>query len=333
MSASPVERLDGEWRFAIANSPDDAVPGFTEPGFNDADWAQVAVPGLFTMQGFASPIYTNIQMPFRPRPPNVPADNPTGLYRRSFSVPSEWNDRRVVLHFGGAESVLFVWVNGVAIGMSKDSRLAAEFDVSDNVHFGGNNTLAAMVVRWSDASYVEDQDQWWHAGLHREVLLYSTAHTYIADVHLSAAANGRLTGRVEIAWDMKVKPDDGWTVDMELLSSKRLRVGRKLTKPIPCAPVVNEFEGYVARFEMQVPKVDRWTHETPNLYRVAVTLRDPAGSVVEVESCRVGFRDTEVRGQEFLLNGAPVLIYGVNRHDFDPDTGMPISAAAICMRR
>ena len=329
-------RLDGTWKFALADAPDRAPMGFELPAFADDAWTPITVPSLFTMQGFAAPIYTNVQMPFRPRPPFVPDANPTGLYRRTFAVPRDWKGRRVVLHFGGAESVLFVWVNGRAVGMSKDSRLAAEFDITDVVKLGRNNTLAAMVVRWSDASYVEDQDQWWHAGIHREVAIYSTAHTYIADIHINASLDadglgrlslGQLRCRVELAWSERVKPDAGWTVELQLETLAGRKVGRAQRVSVPHVQEPYVFDGHYARFELAVPNVAAWTHENPNLYRVLVTMRDANDNIVEVQSLRIGFRNVEVRGQEFLLNNEPVLIYGINRHDFDPDTGRVISEA------
>ena len=156
------------------------------------------------MQGFDRPIYTNVIMPFDEFPPDVPEQNPTGCYRTTFDVPREWTDRRVVLHMGGADSALRLWVNGTEVGTSKDSRLEAEFDITLLVRFDGPNLLAAQVVRWSDASFVEDQDQWWHAGLHREVFLYSTPRTFLNDVHATASltpdlAAGTLDLRVERA--------------------------------------------------------------------------------------------------------------------------------------
>ncbi len=336
-------RLDGRWRFTLAGSPEAAPAGFEQPGFDDSAWARVAVPGCWTMQpppvagdgadGLDRPVYTNVQMPFRPRPPFVPQANPTGSYRTSFTVPRAWRGRRVVLHVGAAESVLFVWVNGHAVGMSKDSRLAAEFDVTDHVRIGRRNSLCAMVVRWSDASYVEDQDQWWHAGIHREVVLYSTAPTYLADVEAigGLAADlrtGTLDVRVEVGWSASpsgLRPDAGWRVEVQLESLGGQRVGRSERLEIPWRAGPYEFEGHVARWHLDVPGALRWSHETPSLYRVVVTLFDPSGAVREVNACRVGFRRVEVRGTAFLVNGAPVTFFGVNRHDFDPDTGRVVT--------
>jgi beta-galactosidase len=333
-------RLDGSWRFTLADSPARVPHGFEQPEFDDSSWSRVAVPGCWTMQpppvvgdterGFDRPIYTNVQMPFRPQPPKVPDANPTGLYRTTVTVPREWRGRRVVLHFGGAESVLFVWLNGRAVGMSKDSRLAAEFDVTEHVQFGRRNSLCAMVVRWSDASYVEDQDQWWHAGIHREVVLYSTAPTYLADVEAvgglaSDLSTGTLDARIEVGWSPALRPEAGWQVELQIETLGRRRVARVPRMPVPWMAVPYEFEGHVVRAHLDLPDVERWTHETPSLYRAVVTLFDPSGAVREVAACRVGFRRVEVRGSSFLLNGEPITFFGVNRHDFDPDTGRVVT--------
>ena len=176
--ASPFVRLlNGEWRFSLAERPEAAPEAFVTPAFDDSGWALLPVPSNWTMHGFDRPHYTNVVMPFADAPPNVPDANPTGLYRARFEVPADWAGRRVVLQVGGAESVLYVWVNGRPVGMGKDSRLPQEFDVTALVRPGGDNHLACAVVKWSDASFVEDQDQWWMGGIHRDVRIYSTGPT------------------------------------------------------------------------------------------------------------------------------------------------------------
>ena len=170
--------LNGTWDFQIKSRPSEV----NETDVAQTTWSSMVVPGNWTMQGFGHPQYTNVQMPFECQPPTVPDENPTGVYRRSFEVPADWVGRRVVLHFGGSEGVLYVYLNGQAIGLSKDARTPAEFDVSDQVRFGAANELIAVVVQWSDASYVEDQDHWWQAGLQRDVFLYTTPKSYIQDV-------------------------------------------------------------------------------------------------------------------------------------------------------
>jgi beta-galactosidase len=188
-TASPwVMNLDGSWRFALAANPD-TVPrgssdgeGFASPGFDDSSWGKLRVPGTWTLQGHDKPHYTNVVMPFGNVPPSTPAlRNPTGLYRAGFELPAAWERRRVVLHVGGAESFLEAWCNGTRLGFSKDTRLPCEFDLTPVLRTGAN-LLAFMVIRYSDASFIEDQDQWWYGGIYRSVYLYSTDFAYIADV-------------------------------------------------------------------------------------------------------------------------------------------------------
>jgi beta-galactosidase len=333
--------LGGPWRFALAPAPMQAPSGFERADFDDSSLRNVAVPSLFTMDEEAQragvvPIYTNVQMPFRTRPPRVPDENPTGIYRRTFPVPSEWRDRRVVLHLGGVDSQAFVWMNGAAVGMTTDSRLAAEFDVTEHVHEGDGNVLVLMVVRWSGSSFVEDQDQWWHAGVHREVALYTTAPTYLANVKAIAGlkrdgTTGTLALDVEVGWPRDGRRADGWRVEarVETLGGRALKGAGKLGGEVPVRANPYEFTGHVVRVRADVEGVEPWSHEAPNLYRVVVTLLDPDATVVETTALHVGFRRAEVRGKDFLINGARVLIRGVNRHDFDPDTGRVVSEESM----
>ena len=179
-----VVALDGQWRFARRDRPDQVLDADLVGA--TAEWSEVEVPGCWTMQGFDSPHYTNVQMPFAGPPPNVPDANPTGVYRRAVTVPATWREKRIVLHVAGAESVLYVHADGVAVGMGKDSRLPHEFDLTGLVVPGDTFELALTVVRWSDATYLEDQDHWFHAGLHRSVFLYATPPVFIADLHVVA---------------------------------------------------------------------------------------------------------------------------------------------------
>ena len=203
--------LDGTWRFQLLPRPD-ADPSPT--------WGEIAVPGCWTMLGWGdNPHYLNVRMPFRDLPPRVPAANPTGLYEREVEVPERWAGRRIVLHVGAAESVLIARVNGREAGISKDSHLAAEFDVTELVR-PGPNTVSLTVIKWSDASYVEDQDQWWHGGITRPVFLYATEPVHLVDVRAIATlgkdlASGALEVRAEVDFAGRA-PGPGWTVEARL---------------------------------------------------------------------------------------------------------------------
>jgi beta-galactosidase len=340
--ASPlVLSLDGRWRFLGVARPDDAPGDFAEPGFDDGGWRTIDVPGAWTLQGFDKPHYTNVVMPFAAEPPHVPDANPTGLYRTRFTLPPAFAGRRLVLEFGAAESVLYAYVNGRAVGLAKGSRLPAAFDVTDAA-VPGENVVAALVVRWSDASWIEDQDQWWHGGLVRGVTVTATDAGWLQDVTVAATladdlATGQLTARAEVGF--RGAPPAGWRVDftLETLAGKKLHraplggVVPRFEHGPPLREFVSamQFRGPFVEASLRVPKVAPWSSESPALYRLVVELRDAEGRVREAVAQRVGFRRVEIAGGELRINGKAVLIRGMNRHEHDPRTGRTLDLASI----
>ncbi|MBW2316848.1 MAG: beta-galactosidase, partial [Deltaproteobacteria bacterium] len=332
-TASPWRiSLDGAWKFQLVARPEDVPGEFADPGFDDGAWGEIQVPGHWTTQGYDRPHYTNVQMPFPEQPPRVPDANPTGLYRLRFDVPASWAGRRTVLHFGGAESVLYVWVNGVAVGLSKGSRLPAEFDLSEHVS-AGENTLAVAVVRWSDATFIEDQDHWFMAGLHRGVCLLSHGRTFLRDVAADASLddayeNGVLGVRVEVGCDGRMPP--GWKARIQLLDPRGKAVWKRAVErdvAVPGNPYLHR--GTWAEFIEPVARPKKWTAETPHLYRLVVELLDAEGKVAEAVSQRVGFRRVEVRDRALRVNGVPILIRGVNRHEHDDVRGKAVTRESM----
>ena len=294
------------------------------------------MPTSWTLQGFGTPAYTNVRMPFATEPPAVPAENPTGLYRRRFDLPAGWDGRRVTLTIGSAESVVYVWVNGAPVGMGKDSRLPSEFEITPHL-VPGENAIALAVVQWSDATWLEDQDQWWLPGLHRSVTLTATGPTWIADVALRpvlGAKPGEATLDAELRVGFSADPEPGWRVDFEVLDAKGKSLGALAGAEVPVfrrgSPVVELIDGYVfrghvARATLALRGIAAWSHETPVLYRVVATLRDPAGEAREVVTQRIGFRSLEIRDNQLLVNGQPVQIVGVNRHEWDERRGRAVT--------
>jgi beta-galactosidase len=276
--------LDGEWEFQLAARPELALRPRPR-------WDTVEVPGLWTMQGYDRPHYTNVFMPFPQRPPLVPEENPTGVYRRRFAVPRSWRGMRVVLGFGGVEGALHVVLNGEPLGVSKDARTPAEFDVTRRVQLGGDNELVAVVVRWSDASFVEDQDEWWHAGISRSV--YLRAEGGVADVFARAGADGVLS--------------------LEAPGGERAR----LLDPSGRTVLDEPLDGGV--LEARVRRPPLWSAEEPALYHLVVEAGD------EEVGCRIGFRTVEVRDGRLLVNGRAIRINGVNRHDHDDRRGRAVT--------
>ncbi|HSI07292.1 MAG TPA: glycoside hydrolase family 2 TIM barrel-domain containing protein [Rariglobus sp.] len=321
--------LNGTWQFRCEATPEDALR-FTEgSAFTaSAEWGSITVPGNLQTQGYGKPHYTNVVMPFKHEPPFVPADNPTGVYRRTFTVPAAWSGQRTIIHFGAATSVLAVYVNGIAVGLSKDSCLPAEFDLTSVLRPGAENELVALVIKWSDASYIEDQDQWWLSGLHREVFLYTTPKTFIADVLTRPSLDadnltGTFAATVQVGYAAEIHEDA--VIEIQLLDPKGRPVFKKpLTKAVSGKRNAWSVERGVAKFSEKIPaaRLHAWSHETPALYTALITLKAPG--VTEHTSVRIGFRRVEVVGRDLLINGKRVLIKGVNRHDHHPDFGKAV---------
>jgi beta-galactosidase len=344
--------LDGPWRFQLLQAPDH------EPG---TEWSEANVPGLWTMSGtWDEPHYTNVQMPFPGLPPSLPERNPTGVYEREFELPGTWTNRRVVLHVGAAESVVLVHLNGEHVGIGKDSHLASEFDLTAHLQ-PGTNTLRLTVVKWSDATYIEDQDQWWHGGISRSVFLYATGRVHLSDVRaIAGLADDGTTGVVEVtatAAFAGVAPQAGWAIAASLpatgasgggalplaagpdwpseAAEKDLLRRHTAGGPLSELETAETWPELDRRLEpplagscmvrLEVPDVEAWSAERPSLYDLVVRLLSPDGAVAEAVTVRIGFRRVEIVGLDLLINGARVLLRGVNRHDFDQHTGRVVS--------
>ncbi|MGW1024494.1 glycoside hydrolase family 2 TIM barrel-domain containing protein [Streptomyces sp. NPDC002577] len=310
--------LDGSWRFQLLPAPDAPLA---------EDWSELVVPGCWTMQDPRDlPQYTNVQMPWPEYPPSVPAANPTGVHETDVDVPADWADRRIVLQVGAAESVLIAQVNGQAVGIGKDSHLASEFDVTEAVRPGERNTVRLTVVKWSDASHIEDQDHWWHGGVTRSVLLYATDPLYLADVKVQADQGGSLQVDCQVR-DARGPLPQGWylTGDLDgvtLAQNAELdRVNRETER-------VSDFLGE-AQLRAGMEDVRPWSAETPTLYGLTVRLHRADGSIADSSYHRIGFRTVEIRGRDLLINGERVFIRGVNRHDFHPLTGRTVTPAEM----
>ncbi|NCX76455.1 MAG: DUF4981 domain-containing protein [Actinobacteria bacterium] len=345
--------LDGDWNFQLLDRPDQ------EPSKR---WQTIPVPGLWTMingeQPFGDkPIYTNVQMPFDHLPPLVPEENPTGIYEREFSLPSSWKNKRVVLSLGGFESVAIISINGDEVGVAKDSRLASEFDITNYLN-NGSNRIQIKVIKWSDATFIEDQDQWWHGGITRSVKLFATEEVFIERLYptpglLADNKTGTLHIRAHIN-SINDAPIENYKLRVKVLGVKGAS---------EVAPVINKkapqwtersaaerqagadyfhgtywdgsmpkakYEAFLAteptlpgplEFTIKVPNISPWSAESPTLYDVEYELVDPTGQVIEITTQKVGFRRVEIKGNELLVNGQPVIFYGINRHDFNRETG------------
>lgn len=324
-----VQCLNGEWKFNLVDKPANAIDGFEEEKFNDSKWREITVPGNWTMQDTGDyPHYTNVQMPFTHQPPYVPEENPTGLYRRHFTVAKGWLKRRTMIHFAGVESAYYVFVNGQQVGFSKGSRTPAEFEISDYIK-EGDNTLAVMVMRWCDGTFVEDQDDWWMAGIYRDVCLYSQDEVLIKDVFVVGTPDEKLKNAeldVTVKVDFQREPQKEWKVGVQLYNANGKKVLKdNLTYEIPFADQMGYSNfGHRIRETIPVKSPKLWSAEQPYLYTLVVTLLTPKGRVVETTSTTMGFRRIELKGRELLINGKAVLIKGVNRHDHDDTYGKTV---------
>ncbi|WP_166853019.1 glycoside hydrolase family 2 TIM barrel-domain containing protein [Isoptericola sp. BMS4] len=323
--------LDGDWSFRLFASPEVVPSDVVDVDAPSGQWRSIVVPGSWPVQDVGDkPHYTNIQMPFSEPPPHLPEHNPTGVYRREFEVPPNWTRERVALHIGAADSVHAVYLNGTFVGYGTDARLASEYDVSHVVQ-AGVNVLAVVVIRYSAQSFVEDQDGWWLAGLHRSVRLESRPAVAIADIDARADFD---PGSCQGALDLRVTVDhgglgpvpEGYTVRAHV----RGNVAETKQAPVPHDPTrTYEFSGHITRLGWEGLEVQPWSAETPYLYDAVAELVDPDGAVVDETTVRIGFRRVEIDGASLLVNGRRVWIFGVNRHDHDPDRGAAVDVDAM----
>ncbi len=324
-SSSRVMSLNGEWHFQLVPNPHSVPREFSSFDFDDTGWDTLRVPSNWQMHGYDKPIYTNVIYPFTPTPPRVPEDNPTGLYRMRFHVPDSWDPNRIVIHFGGVDSAFYLWINGRYVGYSQDSRLPAEFDITEYVR-KGENVLAAQVMRWSDGSYIEDQDMWWLSGIYRDVYLFSRPSTHMRDVFVSADLtnnyqDGNLKVRTQIR-SLTTEPQRGLQLEARLYDSGHTQVGPTLTET---SISVSPNQETTAHLATGIKEPAKWSAEKPYLYTLVITLRDQTGTVLEATRCRVGFRQVEIYDGQILINGQAVLFKGVNRHDHNDTTGKFVS--------
>lgn len=329
-SASTLS-LDGTWQFAFFDSPmsvpDDwqnhaAAASTTDVSTDviaDVIYRDIQVPGNWQLQGYDRPIYTNVKYPFPCTPPMTPDKNPTGCYTRAFSLPERWQtDEHVSVIFEGVDSAFYLWCNGQWVGYSQDSRLAAEFNLSPFL-VAGENQLAVMVLRLCDGSYLEDQDMWNLSGIYRSVQLITKPVSRMTDVRvIPDLINNYTDGHLML--EVSTLGAEHCQVQVALYYQDQMILSE--TAPVGTAPI-DERGAYNDRCRMsiEVASPEKWSAESPSLYRLTLSLLDDAEKVIEVEAYDVGFRKIEIKDDQLCLNGLPLLIRGVNKHEHDPETG------------
>jgi beta-galactosidase len=326
-----VQSLNGKWKFNWVKEPSLRPVDFYKPEFDVSAWKEIRVPSNWEFEGYGTPIFLNIIYPFKRDAPRVteepPKDwttyeerNPVGSYRRTFTVPASWAGRETFLVLRGVNSACYVWVNGQRVGYSEDSRLPAEFNVTKYVR-PGENIVAVEVYRFSDGSYMEDQDFWRLSGIFRDVELVSRAPVHVRDFYarVTTFGEGYRDALLRVQVEVKNMTERDETVRVEAgLLDERGRAVFKTRGEFASAP---RQSGSTIIFDQTVAHPKKWSAEEPNLYTLLITLKDGNGRVLEVIPWRLGFRTTEIKDGQILVNGRPVRIKGVNRHEHDPDLG------------
>ena len=315
--------LNGAWDFYWIPSMSSSPEQYPHPGISKEAWEGIEVPGTWQTQGFGKPHYRNVGLPpgiDEKNPPGIdPEMNSRGLYRNIFDLPDGWNRKRVFLHLGAVQSACHVWLNGKEVGYSQDSRLPAEFELTDLIE-KGENRLDLVVYRFSDGSYLEDQDMWYLNGVFRDAFLYTTPRTRIEDFFYRSDFDQDFQDASFLA-EVTLSSDEeelAHTIRLELLDPEGNQVF-----------VRQESGKSTIYFEENVTAPLKWSAETPTLYTVLLSLLDEDENPLEVIPTRFGFRKIEIKDRVIFLNGKPIIIKGVNRHDFDPQTGYAVTRAAL----
>jgi len=329
--------LNGDWDFHFAIKPGDAPADFFKSRVSG--WDRIPVPSNWEMLGYDIPIYVASIYPFRPvDPPRVPRDyNAVGSYQRTFSIPDDWKDMNISLHFGGVSSAYHVWLNGKLVGYAEDSFLPSEFNITPYL-VDGENILSVQVIRWSDGSYLEDQDHWRISGIQREVLILAEPKVRIADFHYQAKLDHQykdavfsVRPRVE---NLTGEPIENYVLSAQLFDAAGKTIGSIMERPLD--ELINEVYPRLDNvkfgfFEETIQNPKKWSDEDPYLYTLVVSLKNHEGKVMEAKSCKVGFRSIEFdkESSKLLINGKLTYLYGVNRHDHDPVKGKALSREDI----
>lgn len=311
--------LNGRWNFNWVKDSDARPIGFWKRDYNDKGWDKIDVPAMWELNGYGEPLYSGIGYDWklfygttRATPPNVPEENNyVGSYRKTFVIPASWEGKDIIACFGAVSSNLYLWVNGRYVGYSEDSKLAAEFDLTPFLHPGRENLIAFQVFRWCDGSYLEDQDYFRYHGVARDCYLYTRDKNRIEDIRVLPNLDNKYEdGSLNVSMSVK----GCISVRLELFDPKGKKINETLLKGKKTLS---------ASFDVDSP--EKWTAETPSLYTLVATTYDRNGVPAEVIPVKTGFRKIEIKDSQLLVNGRPILIKGVNRHEMDPDGGYVVS--------
>ncbi|EIC83465.1 beta-galactosidase [Serratia sp. M24T3] len=321
--------LNGEWAFSYFTSPERVPVSWLSEDLPASDTIQV--PANWQLAGYDAPIYTNVQYPIPVNPPFVPHENPTGCYSLTFEVQEDWRKQgQTRIIFDGVNSAFYLWCNGEWVGYSQDSRLPAEFDLSDYLQ-AGNNRLAVMVLRWSDGSYLEDQDMWRMSGIFRDVSLLHKPEVQFSDIQLNTHLHANFTlGELEAKIVVNATPEQASTHKIQVTLWQGDQKVADQTQQLG-SETIDERGAYFDKVTLRLPlaKPLLWSAEQPHLYRAVISLLDADNRLIEAEAYDVGFRQVEISNGLLKLNGQPLLIRGTNRHEHHPEKGQAIDEATM----
>ena len=324
-----VLSLNGEWKFHYADTPEGTPDGFFASNFNDRKWSDITVPSNWEMQGFGDPLFRNVPQPFRSNPPFVPREyNPTGSYRKSFTLPAGWKGKRIFLRMERTASASFVWINGEEVGYNEGAHEPAEYDVTDFLK-SGKNTIAVNVLKYSDGVYLECQDYWRLAGIFGDVWLYAKPDVHIFDWYAVTDLdenyqNAKLDLQIIVSNQSKTDKSD-YRVRASLFDAQNVLVQNFTSDAIQLTADNKQ----TINLSSPVENPKKWTAETPDLYRLTLELIGSDGKTEEVIAGRIGFKETEIRNQVFYLNGKAIKVNSINSHMQHPDLGHAMDEATI----
>ncbi len=309
-----LQSLNGMWKFKLAHNPSERPFWFFKDDYDTRKWDEIKVPSNWELEGYDYPIYTNVKFPHAKTPPTIQDDyNPVGSYKRTFEIPADWKGKDIILHFGAVSSAMNVWVNGEFVGYSEDSKTPAEFNITKYL-VKGENTLSAEIFRWSDASYLEDQDFWRMSGITRDVYLVVREEQQIQDFRVFSGLDESYTnGTFQLILDVMNTGENANVTVIEAVLNDNGNEVKNFSKELTSGKTS-------VVFEAEIPNVNTWSAEIPNLYELIITLKN-GGHVVEVIKQDVGFRTVEIKNATLLVNGKYVYMKGVNLHEHHPITG------------
>ncbi|MFX1242067.1 MAG: glycoside hydrolase family 2 TIM barrel-domain containing protein [Promethearchaeota archaeon] len=328
-SSKYYKSLNGNWKFKWVNKPSERPIQFYKSNYDVSEWDDIPVPSNWQMHGYGIPIYTDSKYPFSIKTKKIPSIdheyNPVGSYRKEFKIPDDWNKREIFIHFAGVKSAFYVWVNGKKVGYSQGSMTPAEFNITNFID-EGNNCLAVEVYRWSDGSYLEDQDMWRLSGIFRDVFLFSTSEIHIRDFFVYCDLDDEykdaiLNLKVRIK-NYRNNQFDNYNIECKIIDKIHGSIDADLS--IKKSFNLKANEENIIEFEKKIRNPLKWSAESPNLYDILLILKDPNDKIIEVEKCKYGFRKVEIKNNQIYINGVSIIFKGVNRHEHDPNHGRAI---------